>query len=172
MSKGLKRSTDRGRKAGQAVVKHVIDLDAVPMFKAGSAAGIGFGSVVIGELPVGNIYLFGAALNVGFFPLDFPNGLSSAWDGDFSVGEAENTFTSLSGDEVNIVAKKSIGPAAFEAIAIGPYSTKGNKFIDNTAGDKAIWFNMLIDDADLNTDTFVDMYLQGDMTLVYSVFTA
>ena len=87
MTKGLLRSLSRAPKSRKpaAVLSHTSVLNAEPLTLDG-ATGVGFGSLVAGNFPEGNILIQGAVAYLSFAGSGGDAGLVDTWAGDFAVG--------------------------------------------------------------------------------------
>lgn len=166
--KGLKRSIDRGPALQQTLQKKTIIMNAAQI-EIDGATGVGFGSLVIGDFPEGNVVLMAAVINVAFLEADA--GIVDTFSGDFSIGTTPASDGTLTAGDVDIVPSTAIGPAVAGAIATvratHAVAVTGTVH-DNTTGSLEINFNMLIDDADISADdTFVG--LTGELYISYQM---
>jgi hypothetical protein len=163
--KGLIRALSRGPAQNQAVRRQRVKLNALAIRTSG-AAGVGFGTAVIGDLPAGNILFLGAAAYLQFTKLDA--GTIATFDGDYSVGSAATADASLTGAEVDIIPSTALGAATagVSPMARGVNSTQ--TMLDNTDGSLELNLNLLIDDASVSADD-QDFTVTGYVDLVYSV---
>lgn len=164
MGKGLPRSMARGPERRQEIVKKTIPINHTIVVDG--ATGVGFGSVVIGALPEGNILLLGAVAYVG---LDAPaSGIVADFDGDYSIGTTPASDATLSGADVDVIAST----ATTQAVAtVAPATRSANAtqaVLDNTDGSLELNLNLLIDDADISADD-VEIAATGFLHLAYIV---
>ena len=170
MVKGLQRSLSRGSAGRQEVIKQTIKVNRASMTVDG-ATGIGFGTLVIGDLPDGNILLLGAVAYFSFAGAGGQATLSDTWNGDFSVGTAPNADTSLAAAEIDIIGSTptTVAVAEVSPRTRGVSVTATNAaIIDNTDGALELNLNLLIDDADIGADDLVFL-VTGELYLAYVV---
>lgn len=155
----------RGSKSVQEIVKGTIPFNALAIRTTG-ATGVGFGTVVIGGLPQGNILLLGAVAYATFTKLDA--GTITTFDGDFAIGSAPTADATLSGAEVDIIPSTALG-AATAGVSPTLRATNATQVIlDNTDGSLELNLNLLMDDASVSADD-QDFTVSGGLYLVYSV---
>jgi len=163
--KGLIRSLRRGRPLDQIITKLKLHPRRENTFTVDGAAGVGFGSLVLGGLPEANILLLGA---VGYMAISGPGGdagLVDAWNGDFGIGTTPASDGTITGDDVNVIGSTAIGPAVAEAAP----RTRGETtvpivpvILDNTDGSLELNLNVLVDDADISADGIL-FTVDGDL---------
>ena len=171
MAKGLPRSHAHRPKSEQNMVKHHIPLshsiDSVTVTTAK-----GFGSVVIGDFPEGNILLLGAVSNV---QVSGPGGsadLSDTWAGDYGIGTTPMSDATISTADEDLIPETALAAATAEvspvtrAVAL---SASAGVVFDNTDGSLEINLNLLVDAADQGDDKTVAMAVTGDVWLSYVV---
>jgi hypothetical protein len=168
MSKGIPRTLARAAASGDSAVvsrlhvklKHTINV-------AAAGAGIGFGTVVVGDFPEGNIAMLAVVGNVTF-TAPGTSSLIAAFAGDFSVGTAANADTDLAdAGEANILASTELLAAS---------STTGNiratnvtpLVLDNTDGSLEINLNVIIDASSIADASDEDVAVTGDLYIVYA----
>lgn len=165
--KGLPRSMSRAVKSPNSVpvIRQRVKLSDLAIRTSG-ASGVGFGTAVIGDLPVGNILFQGAAGYLTFTKLDA--GTIATFDGDFSVGSAPTADGSLAGAEVDILPSTALG-AATAGVSPTVRSVNATQvMLDNTDGSLELNLNLLLDDASVSADD-QDFTVDGVIDLVYSV---
>ncbi len=189
MSKGLERSIRRGplgpiidlNVAGVAANLAEIDqiknitFDLAKLIQiTGVAAAVDAGTAVIGALPEGNLLFLGAVATVNIEATGDASVLDN-WAGDFALGSEPNADLDL-GDagEANIIPSSALLAGASDKIAAtvianSTVATEQGLIIDNTAADKNLNFNLLIDD-NFITDTEVgDFNITGTITMSFKV---
>lgn len=170
MAKGLQRSLSRGPKTTAPINRDVINvshaLDSVTV-----AAAKGFGSVVIGDFPQGNILFLGGVANLAFSGPVGSADLSDTWSGDFAIGTIPMSDATLAGSDVDIFPSAALGPATAEAVAKARFeSTIGDlALFNNTDGSLEINLNFLVDAADQVDDKTVAITVTGEIYLSYVV---
>jgi len=152
------------------MVKHHIpvnhSIDSVTVTTA-----IGFGSVVIGDFPEGNILLLGALANLTFTGPTSAD-LVDTWEGDFGIGSTPSSDATISAGDEDLVAETALAAATAE---VSP-TTRGVSIpgtagvvLDNTDGSLEVNLNLLVDAADQTDDTTVAITAVGDVYLSYVV---
>mgnify|MGYP000113435964 CR=1 FL=1 len=170
MGKGLPRSLSRGDKRKQELVKERIRISGtVSVLAAG--AGVGFGTLVIGDFPEGNILFLGAVTNINFSGTGSDANLVDAWNGDFGIGTGPDANGTLTGIEVDIIASAAIGPAAAEIAPVVRAVNATQAIFDNTDGSLEINLNVLIDAADIADAATVVLTVTGELLLCYTVLS-
>lgn len=167
MGKGLPRSHSRGVPLLKEIIKQTIVLDSVAVSVVG-AAGIGFGSAVIGDLPEGNVLLLGA---VGYVTVSGPGAsgdLSDTWAGNYGVGTTPASDATITTADVDIIVSTALSAATAE---VSP-RTRGTHLAadtgevhDNTDDSLEINLNILVDDADISGT--VAMTVDGVIEISY-----
>ena len=139
-------------------------------------AGNGFfdpvyvGATVAGNMIGANILLLGSAGYLAFAgPVGGSADLSDTWAGDFSVGSAPTADNSLAGAEVDVLPSTAIGPATSEAIARTRAANATAVMLDNTDNSLELNLNLLVDADDVANGQSVDITVNGEITLLYSV---
>jgi len=170
MTKGLERSLSRGSALTQHTMKQTFTLDALAITVDG-AAGIGFGTVVLGGLPEGNLLFLGAT---GYISVAGPGSsanLVDTWNGDFGVGTTPADDATITAGDIDIVGSTALGPAVAE---VSP-RTRGTsvnadtgEVHDNTDGSLELNLNVLVDDADIDADG-IAMTATGEVQLLFSM---
>ncbi len=163
MTKGLVRSNKRAAPQRSAVKKVNIPLNAIALSVVG-ASGIGFGGVAIAGLPEGNILILGAVANVQFTA---GANTTTTWTGSYGIGSALNADTALSGTDVDIIPSATVGAATASVSPMVRSPQGAQSVIDNTDSSKAIYLNLLIDDASISGTTPVTA--SGFLSLLYAV---
>lgn len=172
MSKGLPRSMSRGAPQRQEIIKQTVVMKAVAVSVTSVTTAAGFGTVVVGDFPEGNILFLGA---VGYVSLAGPGGsanLVDTWNGDFSFGTAPTADVTLSGAEVDLIPSTATIVAVAEVSpltrATHAAAVTGTVY-DNTDGSLEINLNVLVDAADISDDATVAMTATGVLHLSYIV---
>jgi hypothetical protein len=128
------------------VVKQIVPLVAKPLAVADGAPG--FGTVVIGDFPEGNILLLGA---VGYIKLTTASGtIIATFDGDFSIGSTPTADNALAGTDVDIIPSTPLNPATAKVSPLVRAINAAQSILDNTDGSLEINLNVLIDDASIS----------------------
>jgi len=166
MGKGLPRSLARAKGKDAIKVERIKLNHTVNVAAAG--AGVGFGTVVIGDFPEGNILFLGAVGNAKFTTAD--TSFTTTFDGDWAVG-TEATADADFGDtnEANIISSTAMGAATDR---VGPTSRGENgtsAILNNTDGSLELNLNVLIDAAAITDAESGDMTVTGDLWVAYAV---
>lgn len=170
MGKGLPRSHSRGEALKQDIIRQTFVAKDLALTVAG-AAGVGFGSAVLGGLPEGNILLLGATSYLTFTgPIS--GSLDDDWQGDYGIGSAPVADADL-GDasDDDFIPSTAIGAATVE---VSPRTrgasgtTEGGTILDNTDGSLELNVNLLVDDADIGADGLV-FTVDGELHIAYIV---
>lgn len=150
--KGLSRTLSRAPLAASPIKKMRLQLKQVAVSVVG-ATGVGFGFATVGALPQGNLLFLGAVSYLRFNK----NGdvdIQDAFDGDYSIGTVGTVDVDVADtDEASLIPSTAMGAAtAGLSPVIRGASTDalGGGIIDNTAADKSIIVNVLIDDANIS----------------------
>lgn len=169
MTKGLLRSLARANPLHASIVKKRIPFSAASIVVAG-ASGVGFGSVVIGDLPAGNILLLGATAYATFTGPGSAS-LSDTWEGDFGVGTTPAGDGTISGADIDIIGSTAIAAATAEVSprtrGVGVTATNA-AILDNTDGSLELNLSLLVDDADISADD-IAIAATGELNIAYIV---
>lgn len=166
--KGLPRSLSRGNAAKNAAVKRTVKLSGtVAVSSTGTA--VGFGSLVVGDLPEGNILLLGAVANVKLAGSGADANLGDTWNGDFAIGSTATADVTLDGTDVDIIPSTAIGPAVAEVSPITRGANATQVILNNTDGSLELNLNVLVDAADIVDDQSVNLTVSGELYLCYVV---
>lgn len=170
MTKGLQRSLSRGNKADKDSVKDRIVLSGMVVSVTSVGAAIGFGSVVVGDFPEGNILVLGVGGTIGFAGSGADANLSDTWSGNFGIGTTPASDATITAGDVDLIASTALGPAAAEVIAPARVAAALlPTMFDNTDGSLEININVLVDAADIVDDQVVDITLSGMIDIAYIV---
>lgn len=169
MTKGLARSLGRGDLARAPIVKQTIEVRDGTLTVDG-ASGVGFGSLVIGDFPEGNILILAA---VAYMQFTGPTsaGLVDTWAGDYAIGTTPADDATVTATDINIVGSTPIAAATAEASP----RTRGistvtdlDHVLDNTDGSLEMNLTLLVDDANISADD-IDFTVNGELFLAYIV---
>ncbi len=170
MGKGLPRSLSRGDPTRQEIIKQTFALNAVAVNIDG-ASGVGFGTVVVGDFPEGNILFLGA---VSYLAISGPGGdagLVDAFEADYGIGTTPMSDATISTGDEDIIQETAVAGATAE---VGP-RTRGTHLAadtgeihDNTDNSLELNLNILVDDDDISADG-IAFTVTGEFTLLYSV---
>lgn len=170
MTKGLPRSLSRGPKATQELIKERLAFSDKTITVSATGAAAGFGSVVVGDFPEGNILFLGAIAYVSFAGSGSDANLTATWSGDYSMATAPLADAAIDSDaERNIIYTTGVGAATAEVIGLTRGERTGPFMFDNTDGSLEINLNLTIDAADITDDQSVDITAAGSVILCYTV---
>ncbi|HVJ14520.1 MAG TPA: hypothetical protein VM686_03730 [Polyangiaceae bacterium] len=151
MGKGLPRSSARGAAARQDVIRQTITVSNLALLVDG-ATGVGWNSVVAGDLPEGNILLLGA---VSYLQFTAGGTISTTFDGDYSIGTTATADATLASGDIDIIPSTPLGAATASVSprvrGVMTASVCGTTY-DNTDGSLELNLNLLIDDANISAD--------------------
>jgi hypothetical protein len=148
MAKGLPRSMARAiaGRFSTPVVKQNIPLVAKAFNVADGAPG--FGTVVIGDIPEGNILLLGAVAYIQLTTAD--TDVIATFDGDFSIGTTPTADNALAGTDVDVIGSTPLGAATAKVSPLVRATNAAQSILDNTDGSLELNLNVLIDDASIS----------------------
>ena len=163
--KGLPRSLARMLPAAAAtpIVKQTIPVIARLLSVADGAPG--FGTVVIGDFPEGNILLLGAVAYMRFTTVDAD--IIAAFDGNYSIGSAPTADNALAGAEIDLIASTRLNPATAKVSPLVRATNATQLVLDNTDGSLEVNLNLLIDDTSISGAA--DFTVDGVVMLSYVV---
>lgn len=167
MTKGLARSLSRGSPQEAPIIKQTISMNALAVSVVG-ASGVGFGSVVMGDLPQGNILFLGAVSYVQITSADADN--TATFDGDYGIGTTPASDATITGADVDVIPSTALGAATAGVSPVvrgASAAAQTGAILDNTDGSLELNLNVLIDDAAISGTA--DMTVTGFLTLSYIV---
>jgi hypothetical protein len=166
--KGLPRSIRRAAPTQGSVLKRLrIQLEDKAITVADGAPG--YGTVVIGDFPEGNVVYFGGVAMLQFTKTDAD--IIATFEGDAALGTAATADGTLSGAEVDLIASASMGAAATDGVSpntryASAVALSGTVF-DNTDGSLEINLNVLIDDGSISAAG--SLTVDGWVEILYAV---
>ena len=167
MGKGLPRSMSRGAPQRQEIVKQTYLVRNLTI-TVDATTGNGFGTVVIGDFPEGNLLYLGGVSYLTFAGSGSDADLSDTWNGDYSIGTTPSADATLTGTDANLIDSAAIGPAVAEVSPRTRSAGATQAMLDNTDGSLEINLNLSIDDADIaGTDSVIT--INGEVQLLFSV---
>lgn len=168
MSHGLPRSLKRANKSEAIINREVIVVKDGTLTVDG-ATGVGFGTLVIGDLPAGNVLFLGALAYMQFTG-PTSGDLDDDWAGDYGVGTTPASDGTLSAGDVDLVPSTALAAATAEASPRTRGVQADGAFcgvvLDNTDGSLEINLNLLVDDANIGADD-LDFTVNGELVLSY-----
>ena len=170
MGKGLPRSMSRGAAQRQEIIKQVFSVEDLAISVTGGAStAAGFGTVVIGDLPEGNILLLGAVAYFQFSGSGSDANIAADWEGDYSVGSTATADATLSGTDVDIIGSTALAAATAEVSPRTRGTGATQVILDNTDGSLELNLNLITDDNDVTDSTTVSMTVDGELHIAYIV---
>ena len=170
MSKGLPRSQAHGDPLRLPITRRIFKAKDLTMVIDGTS-GAGFGTLLLGDWPEGNVVLLGA---VGYFEFKGSGSdadLSDTWEGDYGIGTAPvaSNASPMTADLVDILQPAALAAATAE---VSPRTRNTHlpadigEVHDNTDGSLELNLNLLIDDANIaGIDTVITV--NGELHLVF-----
>lgn len=170
MGKGLPRSMSRDAPQQQEIIKQTVVVRDATITVSATGAAAGFGSVVVGDFPEGNILFLGAVAYMAFAGSGSDANLSDTWSGDYSASTAPLADAAISEDaERNIIFTSGVGPAGSEVTGRTRGEKGGVTVFDNTDGSLEINLNLTVDAADITDDQSADITANGEIFISYVV---
>lgn len=170
MSKGLPRSVSKGSPKSQEIIKQRFIVKNGVVAVTSVTTAIGFGSLVIGDFPEGNILFLGAVSYFSFTGSGADANLVDTWNGDYAVGTVPTADVDLAdATDFDIITSTAIGPATAEAIGRTRGVNATQAIFDNTDGSLELNLNVLIDAADIGDSQTVNLTVNGELEVLYSV---
>ncbi len=169
MTKGLPRSLSRATLPRSAIQKQTIVVDAAAISVVGSV-GVGFGSVVVGAFPEGNVLILGTIVNMQFSGSGSDSNLVDDWEGSYALGSNPLADATIGTGDADIAAEVQTLAASSEVSPVTrafSSSNIGGDILNNTAGDLEMNLNLLIDDADISGT--VDITATGEVYISYII---
>ncbi len=169
MGKGLPRSQSRGEPNRQEIIRQVINVQDGLLTVAG-ASGVGFGSLVIGDFPEGNIVFLGATAYLQFTG-PTSGSLGDTWAGDYGVGTIPASDGTIAAGDIDLINTTALAAATAEASP----RTRGvhvpgdvGETHDNTDNSLEINLSLLVDNADISANDII-FTVNGVVQLAYIV---
>lgn len=166
--KGLQRSLSRGPKATKDVNVARLVVDESLSFTGATGAAV-FATAPLAGLPEGNILLLGSVANLTFTGPGSAN-LTDDFQGDYALGTVPTADNDLADSgEADLIASTAI-PAATTEVSANVRATNATQaIIDNTAGDKEINLNVLLDADEVTNAQTVAVAVTGTVDIAYIV---
>lgn len=161
--KGLPRSMSRAVAARAQIIKRQIPFSKT--IAVAGTSGVGFGTVVIDDLPEGNVLILGAVAYAQFSTADAD--VQAAFDGDYSIGSTATADATLSGGDADIIPSSALGAATAKVSPIVRGANATQAILDNTDGSLELNLNLIIDDANISGDA--DFVAEGILSIAYIV---
>ena len=155
MGKGLRYSRERADAGVSPSNKQYIRLAGTALVVTDVSDQAGWGTVVIGDFPEGNILFLGAVADLQFTKGDA--NIIDAFDGDFALGSAPSTGNgALTATLGNLIPSTAMvqGSSGVSAANRGVNGqTLSGVVLDNTDGSLEMNLNVLVDDAAITDDS-------------------
>ena len=146
--KGLPRSRSHAPAIDADIVKLRLPVAAVAMTIANGSSAPGIGTVVIGDLPEGNLLMLGGVAYLQFDATGDTDA-TATWNGDYAIGSAPNADADLTdATDYDLIASTAIGPAVARVSPVTRGTSAAQAILDNTDGSLEVNLNVMIDDAD------------------------
>ncbi len=179
MTKGLPRALGRAPNGTEQFVRRLRVPINTSVTAAAAGAGVGFGTVVIGKLPEGNVLLLSAG---GYFNFSSTSAnLVATWGGNFGVGSTTTAAGALTTTEVNIISSSAIaasvakvsnnnrGLFAGSNASASAFTASPPVLVNNVAAGVSLNFNIAVNAADITDATSAPITVTGYFDLVYMV---
>ena len=166
MTKGLTRSLSRGNQQLQSVVKEIIPIRNVAMNVTDVSGQAGWGTVVVGDLPQGNMLYLGAVAYVEFSSSSA--GIANNFSGNAALGTAPTADNTLSGAEVDLLPSTAVAAATNKVSPLTKLVSTdalGGGILDNTDGSLEFNLQLLIADAGITANSVVNV--NGSLHIAY-----
>lgn len=161
--KGLPRSLAHAGSASAPVGQKTIALGGAISVADGAP---GFGTLVVGGLPQGNISFRSAVVYLQLTTADAD--VIAAFDGDFSIGTVPTADNDVAdAGEANIIASTALGAATAKVSPMVRATNITPVMLDNTDGSLELNLNLLIDDTSISGAA--DFTVSGVLYLDYVV---
>lgn len=169
MPKGLPYSNRRGDPAASQNVRIVTyPVNALEVtVTAGASTAKGFGTVVLGDFPEGNILYMGGISYLQFSTTD--TDAITTWDGDYSLGTTATADTTLSTTDADLIGSAAIGAATARVSPVARGEGDTVNLFDNTDGSLEINLNVITDDDSITDSLAATFTVNGYVKLVFAV---
>lgn len=179
MGKGFPYSSQRGKaSAGPSLAMDlatVIPVRNATLTVAAAAAGIGFGSVVIGDFPAGDILLLGASCSLQYLTAS-ANITNATYVITFGVGTAPTAAGALTAQtsETDIIGQTAAGAATAKLSPVtrsrsAAVGANYPQILDNQNGALEINLSAFVAAADITDATSAAFTVNGYLAIAYLV---
>lgn len=171
MSKGLPRTLVSGRRRDILVERRPLQLHKAPLVITATGAGKGFGTMVLGGFPVGDILLLGCSFIYTVEELVPETFLNADWGMSLGLGTTPTEDASISGTDSNLSAALSTSASSYVVAPQESYSGQNDAgdIFDNGGGDLEINLNMLVNADDITDDTSATVLITSSGVISYTV---
>lgn len=180
MGKGFPYSSRRGQAAvGPSLTSElavVFPVRNVSLTVAAAGAGIGFGSVVIGDFPAGDILILGASSQLQFLTAS-ANITNATYVITYSVGSDPTVAGALTTTEANIIKSTAAGAATAKLTPVtraridltSGALTSNTILLDNQNGAQEVNLSAFVAAADITDATSAAFTVNGYVSIAYLV---
>lgn len=166
MGKGLPRSLGRTG-AKPVVMKRETYRIGGTVPNIDGASGIGWGTLVVGDLPEGNILVVGALLQCTL--TEASANIIATFAGNVSVGSAPTADSTLSAGEVDIIPSTAyLAVTSVATVRAVSTASIGGVILDNTDNSLELNVNVLVADASIDADDQT-LAISGTLILIYTI---
>lgn len=168
MTKGLERSRRRGPPASQNVARVDLPVRGKVISTTDTGAPGAWGTVVLGDVPEGNLVLLGALMNLRLTKND--GNIIDAFNGNVALGTAPTADVTLGGAEVDLLPSTALvtGVAGVSnGNRVPGAATLAGTVFDNTDGSLELNLNLFIPDASSSANS--SLTLEGVVHLIFAV---
>lgn len=174
MAKGLPRSTSSLKAVTNPL--RVIPIRNAVLNVAAAGAGIGFGSVVVGDFLSGDILLLGASCNLQITTAS-ANITNATLVYTFSVGTAPTVAGALTTNEADVIQSTATGAATAKLSPLtrgrtantSGLLTNNASILDNQNGSLELNLSCFVAAADITDATNADLIVNGYLSVAYLV---
>lgn len=168
---GAKSRTSRFGDNDNPILKDIFKLDVafnklVTVNAVGAA--VGFGSVALAGLPKGEYLYLPSVLYVEFSEDPKTANIGETWSGDYSLGFTPTADVTITDNADWLVS------TALDVATLGNFARArklltllNNTIIDNNAGGKGVYLNLLIDAADIGDTTTPTVRVKGNLHMAF-----
>lgn len=168
----LKYSIAESVRNGEVHGRFRVEFNKLQVTVAAAGAAVGFGTIPIGDLPTGMLFVTHAKGSVRLQTADAD--ISATFNGDVAVGTTPTADVTVTGTDADILPLTAVGPAVAR-VAPAISARKANAaavadfFLDNTAGGLELNLNVLIDAADIADGASAIFLADGWVDIMLSV---
>ena len=167
----LPGSTNRGLYKKTNIQQMEIPVD-ITLNVAAVSTAVGFGTVVLADLPEGNLLLLGCVASLAF-AAGADTSLVDAWDGDFGLGTTAADDATITGADVDILPSSAIKAVAstkdVATIRVTSTTTEQGAIFDNTANTIDLNLNVVVDADDITDDEDADLAVTGTVSIAFLI---
>jgi hypothetical protein len=166
--KGLSRSLANAKAGNEKSPRRVrYDVKNASVTATAAAAGVGFGSVVLGGLPEGNILFLGGISYLQFSTAD--TDVIATWSGGYGVGTTVDGDGAIAGTEEDLITEVALAAATDRVSPLTRGEKAGIAMFNNTDTSLEANLNVFVTAADMTDATTAVLTVNGYVELVYIV---